>query len=227
MQAGITRGVLPPEGGVLPAVEPLRACREDETRTSTGTTTTTRTTMTTTEKSISMKMTIATAFIAALQFVHAAQAQQASSGPSARCCRSRTWGATGREATMQIVEFAQGAAEVPHTHPGELIGYVLEGAFELDVAGKSTATHRAGDSFLIEGGRVHAAKNIAPGRAECWPPSFSKRPAAQLAGEVGRRCRGTLPYSGWIPAAAQHFRIFFELGLDEQSEFGGCAPDGL
>src|SRR5205807_3274677 len=30
MQAGITRGVLPPEGGVLPAVEPLRACREDE-----------------------------------------------------------------------------------------------------------------------------------------------------------------------------------------------------
>src|SRR5882762_3575045 len=30
MQAGITRGVLPPEGGVLPVVEPLRACREDE-----------------------------------------------------------------------------------------------------------------------------------------------------------------------------------------------------
>ena len=32
MQAGITRGVLPPAGGVLPAVEPLRACREDEHR---------------------------------------------------------------------------------------------------------------------------------------------------------------------------------------------------
>ena len=30
MQAGITRGVPPPEGGVLPAVEPPRACREDE-----------------------------------------------------------------------------------------------------------------------------------------------------------------------------------------------------
>ena len=30
MQAGITRGVLPPVGGVLPAVELLRACREDE-----------------------------------------------------------------------------------------------------------------------------------------------------------------------------------------------------
>jgi len=29
MRAGITRGVPPPEGGVLPAVEPLRACRED------------------------------------------------------------------------------------------------------------------------------------------------------------------------------------------------------
>ena len=30
MQAGITRGVPPPEGGVLPTVEPLRACREDK-----------------------------------------------------------------------------------------------------------------------------------------------------------------------------------------------------
>ena len=38
-----------------------------------------------------------------------------------------------------------------------------EGAFELDVAGKPRATHRAGDSFLVEGGRVHAGKNIAPG----------------------------------------------------------------
>ena len=27
MQAGITRGVPPPEGGVLPAVEPLSACK--------------------------------------------------------------------------------------------------------------------------------------------------------------------------------------------------------
>ena len=30
MQAGITRGVTAPEGGVLPGVELLRACREDE-----------------------------------------------------------------------------------------------------------------------------------------------------------------------------------------------------
>ncbi len=30
MQAGITRGVPAPDGSVLPAVEPLRACREDE-----------------------------------------------------------------------------------------------------------------------------------------------------------------------------------------------------
>jgi len=119
--------------------------------------------MTTTEKSIFMKTTIAIAFIAASLFVHAAHAQQAEQRPKRTVLQKSDVGATGREATMQIVEFAHGAAEVPHTHPGELIGYVLEGAFELDVAGKPKATHRAGDSFLIEGGRVHAGKNIAPG----------------------------------------------------------------
>ena len=29
MQAGLARGVLPPAGGVLPAVQLLKACRED------------------------------------------------------------------------------------------------------------------------------------------------------------------------------------------------------
>ena len=119
--------------------------------------------MTTTEKSIFMKTTIAIAFIAASLLIHAAQAQRAEQRPKRTVLQKSDVGATGREATMQIVEFAQGMAEVPHTHPGELIGYVLEGAFELDVAGKPKATHRAGDSFLVEGGRVHAGKNIAPG----------------------------------------------------------------
>jgi quercetin dioxygenase-like cupin family protein len=110
-----------------------------------------------------MKVSIAIAFIAASLFIQAAQAQQAEQRPKRTVLQKSDVGATGREATLQIVEFAQGAAEVPHTHPGELFGYVLEGAFELDVAGKPKATYRAGDGFLVEGGRVHAGKNVAPG----------------------------------------------------------------
>jgi quercetin dioxygenase-like cupin family protein len=110
-----------------------------------------------------MKTTVAIALVAVSLFIHAAQAQQAEQRPKRTVLQKSDVGTTGREATLQIVEFAPGAAEVPHTHPGELFGYVLEGAFELDVAGKPRATYRTGDGFLVEGGRVHAGKNIAPG----------------------------------------------------------------
>jgi quercetin dioxygenase-like cupin family protein len=64
---------------------------------------------------------------------------------------------------LQIVEFPAGAAEVPHTHPGELVGYVLEGSADLMVEGKPMASLKAGDGFIIEGGKIHAAKNTAKG----------------------------------------------------------------
>jgi len=110
-----------------------------------------------------MKTTIAVAFIAASLFIHAAQAQQIDQRPKRTVLQKSDVGTTGREASLVVVEFAQGAAEIPHTHPGELFGYVLEGAFELSVDGKPTVTCRVGDGFLVEGGRVHAGKNIAPG----------------------------------------------------------------
>jgi quercetin dioxygenase-like cupin family protein len=92
-----------------------------------------------------------------------AQAQKVDQRPTRTLLQKSDVGTTGREATLQIVEFAAGSAEIPHSHPGELIAYVLEGAFELNVTGKPVATHRAGDSFIIEGGRVHAGKNITAG----------------------------------------------------------------
>jgi quercetin dioxygenase-like cupin family protein len=75
-------------------------------------------------------------------------------------------GSTGREATLQIVEFPAGAAEVPYTHPGELVGYLLEGSLDLMVEGKPIASLKAGDGFIIEGGKVHAAKNTAKGSSK-------------------------------------------------------------
>ena len=66
-----------------------------------------------------MKTTIAIAFIAASLFIHAAQAQQAEQRPKRTVLQKSDIGATGREATMQIVEFAQGMAEVAHTRSEE------------------------------------------------------------------------------------------------------------
>jgi quercetin dioxygenase-like cupin family protein len=56
-------------------------------------------------------------------------------------------------------EFNAGAGTPKHTHPGEEVGYVLEGTVVLEMEGKQPMTLKAGDAFFIPAGHVHAAKN--------------------------------------------------------------------
>ena len=65
----------------------------------------------------------------------------------------------GREAVTAVVEFQPGGASGRHTHPGEEIGYILEGQFLIEQEGKPAATLRAGETFLIPAGKVHNATN--------------------------------------------------------------------
>src|SRR5262249_51072430 len=74
-------------------------------------------------------------------------------------------GAHGREVVQVRAEFDAGASVGKHTHPGEEIGYVLEGTLELEIAGKPNATVKAGDPIFVPAGTVHAAKNIGKDRA--------------------------------------------------------------
>jgi quercetin dioxygenase-like cupin family protein len=73
--------------------------------------------------------------------------------------------ASGREAVQARGEFQAGAAVPKHTHPGEEIGYVLEGELTLEVEGQPAKTLKAGDAFFIPAGTVHAAKNGGKGAA--------------------------------------------------------------
>ena len=66
----------------------------------------------------------------------------------------------GREAIQVRVDFAPGVAFGKHTHPGEEIIYVLEGALEYEVEGKPPVTLRAGDVLFIPAGAVHSVRNI-------------------------------------------------------------------
>jgi quercetin dioxygenase-like cupin family protein len=66
----------------------------------------------------------------------------------------------GREAVQVRVDLAPGVAFGRHTHPGEEIIYVLAGAIEYDVEGKSPVTLSAGDVLFIPAGTVHAARNL-------------------------------------------------------------------
>jgi len=74
-------------------------------------------------------------------------------------------GTTGREAIQVRVDFEPGAAFGKHTHPGEEIIYVVEGALEYDIEGKPPVTLNAGDVFFVPAGTVHAARNVGTSNA--------------------------------------------------------------
>src|SRR3979490_937673 len=65
----------------------------------------------------------------------------------------------GRELVQALVEIPGGVRPGKHTHPGEEVGYVLEGTLLLWVEGRPTVTIRAGDSFFVEAGRPHETAN--------------------------------------------------------------------
>jgi len=69
--------------------------------------------------------------------------------------------APGREVVQTIVELDAGVRSSRHTHPGEEIVYVLEGApLEYEVEGRPTVTLEPGDVLFIPAGTPHAARNV-------------------------------------------------------------------
>lgn len=71
----------------------------------------------------------------------------------------------GREAVQVRVDIDPGVSSPRHSHPGEEIVYVLEGALEYEVEGKPPVTLKAGDVLFIPANTVHAAKNVGKDNA--------------------------------------------------------------
>ena len=69
----------------------------------------------------------------------------------------------GREAITARGEFQPGAAVPRHTHPGEEIGYVVEGELTVEIDGQPAKTVKAGEAFFIPPNTVHAGKSAAKG----------------------------------------------------------------
>ena len=65
----------------------------------------------------------------------------------------------GREAVTALAEFQPGGRVGRHTHPGEEIGYILEGTIVLEQDGKPAVTLGAGKTFFIPSGTIHNATN--------------------------------------------------------------------
>lgn len=67
----------------------------------------------------------------------------------------------GREAVVARVELGAGAKAARHTHPGDEISYVSEGEVVLLVDGQPPKVVKAGESFVVPAGVVHAAENTS------------------------------------------------------------------
>lgn len=102
--------------------------------------------------------------IAALGATALVCAQQA--GFSRRVLQDQNMSDPVRHAVQVVAEFAPGGAAGKHTHPGEELGYVLEGTLQLEVAGQPPRTLNAGEAFFIPAGVVHDGKNTGGGPAK-------------------------------------------------------------
>jgi quercetin dioxygenase-like cupin family protein len=51
-----------------------------------------------------------------------------------------------------------------HTHPGEEIGYVVEGSLELIIEGQPARTLKAGEGFVVPASTVHEGKAVGSGK---------------------------------------------------------------
>lgn len=70
----------------------------------------------------------------------------------------------GREAVTAKAELPGGVSSGRHTHPGEELGYVLEGSVAIEMDGQ-TKTLKAGEAFAIPAGKVHNATNTGTAQA--------------------------------------------------------------
>ena len=70
----------------------------------------------------------------------------------------------GREAVTAKAELPAGVASGRHTHPGEEIGFVVDGAVTIEREGQSK-TMKAGEAFAIPAGQIHNAINAGTSQA--------------------------------------------------------------
>ncbi|MSU66483.1 MAG: cupin domain-containing protein [Opitutus sp.] len=92
-------------------------------------------------------------------FVSLAFAADAPAGFSRKVLQDQDISVAGHHAVVAQIDLATGASAARHTHPGEELGYVVEGTVVLEIDGKPAQTLKAGDSFFVPAGAIHAAKN--------------------------------------------------------------------
>ena len=73
--------------------------------------------------------------------------------------QNRDLSAPGRVAAQRMIEMEPGVIGGRHTHPGEELGYVIEGQVELTIDGQAPKIFKAGEVFFVPAGLVHRGAN--------------------------------------------------------------------
>jgi quercetin dioxygenase-like cupin family protein len=72
----------------------------------------------------------------------------------------------GREIVQVRTEIPVGVASGWHTHPGEEVGYIVDGTVQMEIKGQATLILHAGDGFLIPPRVPHNALDLGPGTGQ-------------------------------------------------------------
>jgi quercetin dioxygenase-like cupin family protein len=118
-----------------------------------------------THRRLTTHLIVAIALLAGIWSTQSASAQPKAAAPAAPVGFKRTElqrhdiGTPNHETVQARGDFDPGAAAPRHTHPGEEVGYMLQGELVLEVEGQPPRTLKAGDTFFIPAGTVHSGKN--------------------------------------------------------------------
>jgi quercetin dioxygenase-like cupin family protein len=110
-----------------------------------------------------MKKPMVIAAFAVLAATGLAIAQQA--GFTRTAVQTQDLSTPGRVAVQARADFDAGVAAGRHTHPGEELGYILEGQIELRIDGQPPRIVKAGEAFFVPAGLVHDGVNTGSGKA--------------------------------------------------------------
>ncbi len=111
-----------------------------------------------------MKKTLIATGFAVFAITGAVLAQQA--GFTRTALQTQDLSIPGKVVVQARAEFEPGVAAGRHTHPGEEMGYVIEGQLELLIDGQPPKIIKAGEVFFVPAGLVHDGKNTGSSKAK-------------------------------------------------------------
>ena len=115
-----------------------------------------------------------------------ATAQSQRVGAPARVIETADSVVPGYQLVVVQAEFPAGATTGWHTHPGEMVGSVLEGRIVIEQEGSAPRTLSAGQAFIVPAGAPHVDTNAGGAHASMHATYLVKK-GAPVRADIDRQ----------------------------------------